>query len=277
MEGKVLEVIGLTCGYDRRFFLKDITFNVEGGEFLGIIGPNGSGKTTLLRAMTKVLRPEKGEVILEEKDLDRYGYKELAQRIAVVSQYTDSFGLNLTVREYVLLGRTPFRRQFQFLETKRDKEITQQALAVTGVLNLAQRPIAEISGGERQCVIIARALAQEPQLLLLDEPTTHLDIGHQVKILDLIRRLNKERHLTVIIVLHDLNLASEYCERLMLLKEGRIYRMGSPKEVLTYSIIEEVYGTLVVVEESPVSSKPLVCLVPEDVSKAIGDGFEGQK
>lgn len=263
----MLKVKGLTCGYDRRFLLRDISFKVKKGEFLGIIGPNGSGKTTLLRAITKVLRPEKGEIILDEKDINHYGFKELAQKIAVVSQYVNSFGLNLTVREYVFLGRIPFRSRFQMLETKQDKEIINQSLAITGILNLAQRPIVEMSGGERQCVIIARALAQEPQLLLLDEPTTHLDIGHQVKILDLIKRLNKERHLTVIIILHDLNLASEYCERLLLLKDGRIYRIGSPEEVLTYSIIEEVYGTLVVVEKSPVSSKPLICLVPEDIPK----------
>ena len=264
----MLEVKGLTCGYDRRFFLQDINFKVRKGEFLGIIGPNGSGKTTLLRVITKVLMPKKGEIILDEKNINHYGFKELAQKIAVVSQDVDSFALNLTVEEYVLLGRIPFRRRFQFLETGQDKEITHKALAITGILNLAQRPIAEMSGGEKQCAIIARALAQEPRVLLLDEPTTHLDIGHQIKILDLIRKLNEEKQLTVIIILHDLNLASEYCERLLLLKEGKIYRMGSPEEVLTYPIIEEVYGTLVVVEKSPVSSKPLVCLVPESIRNA---------
>jgi len=264
----VLEVKGLTCGYDRRFLLQDINFKVRKGEFLGIIGPNGSGKTTLLRAITKVLRPEKGEIILDGKDINHYGFKELARKIAVVSQKVDSFALNLTVKEYVLLGRIPFRKRFQFLETRRDKEIAHKALAITGILSLAQRPIAEMSGGEKQCAIIARALAQEPQVLLLDEPTTHLDIGHQIKILDLIRKLNKERQLTVIIILHDLNLASEYCERLLLLRGGKIYRMGSPEEVLTYPIIEEVYGTLVVVKKSPVSSRPLVCLVPEGIQNA---------
>lgn len=264
----MLEVKGLTCGYNERFLLQDINFKVRKGEFLGIIGPNGSGKTTLIRAITKVLRSKKGEIILDGKNINYYGFRELAQKIAVVSQDVDSFALNLTVKEYVLLGRIPFRRRFQFLETRQDKEITHETLAITGILNLAQRPVAEMSGGERQCAIIARALAQEPQLLLLDEPTTHLDIGHQIKILDLIRKLNKERGLTVIIILHDLNLASEYCERLLLLKEGKIYRIGDPKEVLTYPIIEEVYGTLVVVGKSPVSSKPLVCLVPEDIRKA---------
>ncbi len=264
----MLEVKGLTCGYNERFFLQDINFKVRKGEFLGIIGPNGSGKTTLIRAITKVLRPKKGEIILDGKNINYYGFRELAQKIAVVSQDVDSFALNLTVKEYVLLGRIPFRRRFQFLETRQDKEITHETLAITGILNLAQRPVAEMSGGERQCATIARALAQEPQLLLLDEPTTHLDIGHQIKILDLIRRLNKERGLTVIIILHDLNLASEYCEDLLLLKEGKIYRIGSPEEVLTYPIIEEVYGTLVVVGKSPVSSKPLVYLVPEDIRKA---------
>ena len=262
----MLEVKGLTCGYDK-FLLHDINFEVEREDFIGIIGPNGSGKTTLLKAITKVLRLKDGEILLENRNINYYSFQELAQRIAVVSQDVESAGLNLTVIEYVLLGRTPFMRRFQFLETNEDKKIAFQAMETVGILNLASRPISEMSGGERQCAVIARALAQEPQILFLDEPTMHLDIGHQVKILDLLKKLNKEDNLTVVVVLHDLNLASLYCDRLVLLKEGRIHSIGTPEEILTYSVIEEVYKTLVVVEKNPVTSKPLICLVPEKIRK----------
>lgn len=256
----MLQVKDLVCGYERRFFLKDIYLRVESGELLGIIGPNGSGKTTLLRAISRVLRPQKGELLFREKNINRLSYKELAQRIAVVSQTPGILGIN--VEEYILLGRIPYRRRFQFLEDRHDEEIAKKAMRLTDTLEFSQRPVNELSGGETQRVVIARALAQEPELLLLDEPTTHLDIGHQIEILDLIRELNKKERLTVIAVFHDLNIASEYCDRLVLLKDGEIYKIGSPQEVLTYQIIEEVYNTLVVIQENPVSSRPLVCLVP---------------
>jgi iron complex transport system ATP-binding protein len=164
----------------------------------------------------------------------------------------------------VLLGRIPHFEKMQFLETARDFEAAREAMSLTRTLKFKDRLMRELSGGERQLVFIARALAQEPRLLLLDEPTTHLDITHQVAILDLLKRLNRERGLTVIIVLHDLNLASEYCQRLVLMREGRIYKAGRPDEVLSYQIIEEVYKTVVVVEKNPISLRPYVLLVPEE-------------
>lgn len=261
----MLRVENVTCGYEKSgFFLEEITFEAQEGELLGIIGPNGSGKSTLLRAISGVLRPQEGKIFFNGKDISQLRFRELAQKMAVVSQGSEVVGLSFTVREFVLLGRNPYRRRFQILETRIDEEITEKAVASVDILNMAERDINELSGGERQRAIIARALAQEPELLLLDEPTTHLDIGHQVEILDLVKRLNKRDNLTVIIVLHDLNLASLYCDRLVLLKEGRIHSIGTPGEILTYSVIEEVYKTLVVVEKSPVTSKPLVCLVPKD-------------
>ena len=256
----MLQIKDLICGYDKRFFLKNTNLEVKSGELLGIIGPNGSGKTTLLRAISRTLKPQKGKVLFKEKNISQMGYKELAQRIAVVSQASSVSELN--VEEYVLLGRIPYRGRFQFLETKFDEEIARRAMDLTDTLQFSNRPINELSGGETQRVVIARAIAQEPELLLLDEPTTHLDIGHQIEILDLIKELNKKEGLTVISVFHDLNLASEYCDRLILLKDGEVYRIGTPVEVLTYQIIEEVYNTLVVVQENPVSERPLVCLVP---------------
>lgn len=258
----MLEIKNLTCGYDGKFLLKDISFKVESKELIGIIGPNGSGKTTLLRAITRQLRPKKGNVIFKGEDIWQIDLKEFAKNIAVVSQ-NPSWNF-MTVAEFVLLGRIPYFRKLQFLETKHDLEVAQKALVLTDTLKFKERRLDELSGGERQLVFISRALAQEPQLLLLDEPTTHLDITHQVAILDLIKRLNKEFNLTVIMVLHDLNLASEYCQRLILLNAGRIYITGPPDEVLNFRIIEEVYRTVVVVEKNPISFKPYLLLVSEE-------------
>lgn len=262
----MLKIKNLTCGYEKGFFLKDVTFDVNDGELMGIIGPNGSGKSTLLRAISRLLKPIRGEIFLKGKEIDRMKFKELARRISVVSQSTEEAMLNFTVREYILLGRTPYRKRFQILESKIDERIVSKVMSLTDIASLSERNINELSGGERQRAIIARALAQEPELLLLDEPTTHLDIGHQIEILDLVKGLNRKNNLTVIVVLHDLNLASLYCDRLLLLKEGKIHSVGSPEEILTYSVIEEVYKTPVVVEKNPVSSRPLICLVPGEKS-----------
>ncbi|MBN3039411.1 MAG: ABC transporter ATP-binding protein [Candidatus Omnitrophica bacterium] len=258
----MLEIKELTCGYDSKFSLKDISFNLGDREVLGIIGPNGSGKTTLLRAMTRMLAPKKGAIILQGRDISRFGLKELAQRIAVVSQ--DFTAVPMSVEEFVLLGRIPHFEALRFLETRKDIEIAQKSMDLTDTLKLKGQLVTELSGGERQLALIARALAQEPKLLLLDEPTTHLDITHQVGILDLIKRLNRELALTVVMVLHDLNLASEYCNRLILLDEGRVHKMGVPDEVLKYQIIEEVYKTVVVEGKNPISQRPYILVVSEE-------------
>ncbi len=255
----MLEVKNLTCGYDAKFFLQEVNFKVEDGELIGIIGPNGSGKTTLLRAITRVLKPKKGEILLKGKNIRDMEFRELARKIAAVSQ---SSGVNfMSVKEFVLLGRVPHYRRFQFLETKRDEEIAKKYMSLTDTLRFENQPVGEISGGERQLAVIARALVQEPELLLLDEPIAHLDITHQIAILGLIKRLNKKFGLTVIMVLHDLNLASEYCNRLILLNNGKIYKIGEPEEVLTYQVVEEVYKTVVVVEKNPISHKPYILVV----------------
>lgn len=258
----MLEVRNLTCGYDSKLVLKGITFKVDDRELVGIIGPNGSGKTTLLRAITRVLDPKQGAVFLEEKDIWRMKFKDLARKIAVVPQ---SFGgTDMSVEDFVLLGRIPHLRKLQFFESKDDLGTAERCMKLTDTFKLKDRLMSEMSGGERQLVLIARALAQEPRLILLDEPTAHLDITHQVGILDLIKKLNRELGLTVIMVLHDLNLASEYCQRLILINEGRIHKMGQPEEVLNYGVIEEVYRTVVVVEKNPISSRPYILLVSEE-------------
>jgi iron complex transport system ATP-binding protein len=266
----VLEIKNLTCGYNSKFILQDINLKVGEKELFGIIGPNGSGKTTLLRAITKVIKPKQGVILFKEKDISQMQYKELAKEIAVVSQSFET-GF-MSVEEFVLLGRIPYYKQFQFLETKEDLEIASRCMKLTDTFRLKERLMQELSGGERQLAHIARALTQEPKLLLLDEPTAHLDITHQVEILDLIKKLNRDFGLTVIMVLHDLNLASEYCQRLVLINKGQIYRIGLPDEILDYRIIEEVYKTIVVVEKNPISSKPYIFVVPEEERKKKEDG-----
>ncbi|MDP2928888.1 MAG: ABC transporter ATP-binding protein [Candidatus Omnitrophota bacterium] len=263
----MFEIKNLTCGYDERFHLQGVDLAIEEGGFFGIIGPNGSGKTTLLRSMTRVLRPEKGEILLRGNNIWHIDLRELARTISVVSQSVSTDDLN--VGEFVLLSRIPHYRGLQFLETKHDEEIADNAMTLTDTLKFKDRAMSEISGGERQLVLIARALAQEPKYLLLDEPTSHLDITHQVRVLDLLKRLNRELSLTVIIVLHDLNLASEYCDRVALLSGGAVYKEGSPQDVLDYKTIEDVYKTVVVVEKNPISLKPYIILVSEEEKRKV--------
>lgn len=255
----LLNVSNLSGGYGSKMVIKDVSFDVEKGQFLGIIGPNGSGKSTLLRLMSRALTPKRGKITFEDIDITRIHLKEFCKKIAFVPQGT-LINFSFSVWEIVLMGRIPHLKRLQF-ETKKDFEIAENALLLTSSSELKERDINQLSAGERQRVIIAKALAQEPALLFLDEPTSHLDIGYQIQILDLLKALNRNKGLTIIMVLHDLNLASEYCDKLILLNKGEIFKAGTPREVLTYQGIEAVYKTVVVVNENPISSKPYVLLV----------------
>ena len=256
----LLKAEHVSGGYHKEIIVHDVSFEIARGDFLGIIGPNGSGKSTLLRLLTQVLPLERGDVELNGEKISRMSVRELAKKVAFVPQ--DTFiHFPFSVEEIVLMGRIPHLKRLQF-ETQKDFLIVENAMTLTDVLPLRRKEIDELSAGERQRVIIAKALTQEPVLLFLDEPTSHLDIGHQVQVLDLLKRLNREKQLTVVIVLHDLNLASEYCDRILLLNEGKVFKEGSPEEVLTYANIEAVYKTVVVVNKNPISSKPCVLLVP---------------
>lgn len=266
----MLELKRVSCGYNSILVLREITCRIGAGELVGIIGPNGSGKTTLLRAVTKVLPLAGGEVLFEGRSLDRYSLKELARSIAVVGRLGD-VDLRMPVEDLVLMGRIPHREGIALIEKTADIDIARSAMESTGIGHLSGRLVESLSSGERQLAFIARALAQGPKLLLLDEPTSHLDIAHQVRLLDLIRRLNVEKGLTVLVVLHDLNLASQYCDRLLLLDGGTLKKDGTPKEVLTYKTIEEVYKTVVVVLDNPVSGKPYVFLISDEDRKRRSD------
>lgn len=262
MKEELLKIKNLSAGYDENIVLHDIGCTVSQGELIGIIGPNGSGKTTLLRAITRILKPHKGEILIDGKNIWKIPLKEISQMVAVSSQLLDP--VLTTVEEYILLGRLPYYRKYQFFETSKDETIVERYMRLTDTFRLKESLMTELSGGERQLASIARALAQEPILLLLDEPTSHLDITHQAQIMELIGRLNRELGLTVLMVLHDLNLASEYCSRLLLLNNGSIHKLGTPEEVLTYRTIEEVYKTVVLVKKNPLSGKPYVFLITLD-------------
>jgi iron complex transport system ATP-binding protein len=260
-----LKIKGFSCGYPGHFVLNEISFEIEKGHFVGIIGPNGSGKTTLFRGISGELPTLNGSIILNGQQTQKMSLREKAHNIAVVTQHIEVG--NMTVEEYVIMGRIPYQRQFQFFETEEDMEIAGKYMNLTGISHLRNKNMNSLSGGEQQLAGIARALTQEPELLLLDEPTSHLDITHQVQILNLIQRLSEELSLTVLMIIHDLNLAGEYCDTLLMMQKGTLRKTGTPHEVLNYLDIEAVYDTVVITRTNPVSSKPVVFLVSEKTLK----------
>jgi iron complex transport system ATP-binding protein len=236
----VLQVRDVTFGYDSQPLFYTVSVQVQPGEMVGLLGPNGSGKTTLLRLMSGFLQPLQGQVLLEERDLKQWGRKKVAQRIALVPQELH-VPFPFTVEHMVSLGRTPFVTSFFGSHTRQDQAIMQDAIAAAGIAPLAERVFNELSGGERQRVTIAMALAQQPRVLLLDEPTSHLDIKYQIETLELVQKLNRERGVTVIAAIHDLNLAARYFPRLLLFQRGVVADAG-PAEVLETGMLRRVYG-----------------------------------
>ena len=235
----LLEMEDLWSGYQRKDVLKGVSLKIKKGEFLGLIGPNGSGKTTLLRSMSKILTPRRGKVLYRGKDIAKISAKKLAQRIAVVPQLS-VFTFSFTVEDFVLLGRIPYLPRF-YLERKEDYLAAEEAMRLTKTLSFRERRINELSEGEKQRVVIARSLAQNPELLLLDEPAAHLDIRYQLEVFNLLRQLNQEKGITIVLVSHDLNLASQYASRLVLVNGGKIFSEGRPSEVITEENIQKVY------------------------------------
>ncbi|MCM8784000.1 MAG: ABC transporter ATP-binding protein [Candidatus Omnitrophica bacterium] len=257
----LLSVENLSSGYGRKTVLKNINFQIKEGEFLGIIGPNGAGKSTLLRNILRILPSLKGKILFRDKDIRSISPRILAQEIAYVPQQTQVW-FSFSVLEILKMGRYPFLKRYK-VERKKDWEVIEAKVRLTGIENFISASIDELSLGEKQMVFITRALIQEPTLILLDEPTAHLDIGHEIKIFDLLDKLNRQKNITVISVLHDLNLASQYCNRLLLLSEGEMIRLGTPQEVLDYKLIEEVYDTVVVVKDNPVTKRPHIFTIPQ--------------
>ncbi len=251
-----LEIENLVLGYGHTEVVKDLTFRVNPGEMVGLIGPNGSGKSTIIKAISNIIHPFSGRVLLDGRNVSKIPRQELARLIGVVPQMP-LLPSTFTAFEIVLMGRNPHLRLFQY-EGPEDMAITWQAMGKTATQSLAERMVSELSGGEIQRLIVARVLAQQPKSILLDEPTANLDINHQVEILDLIKGLCHEENLTVVITLHDLNLASQYCDRLILINEGRVHAQGTPGEVINNENVKAVYGAEGSVYTHPVNGLPIV-------------------
>ncbi len=261
-----IEVKNLSFSYGPETILAGVNLTLKQGDFIGIIGPNGSGKSTLLKNMAAILTPTGGEIIIDGTELLRWRRRDLARRMAVVGQ-GGAAGFNFTVEEMVVMGRYPYLDRFSSLRAE-DRLAVERAMHLTGCYHLRRREIFSLSGGERQRVILARALAQGTPCLLLDEPTSFLDLGYQVELLELLQSLNRRERLTIIMVMHDLNLAARYCRKLFLLYQKGIYAGGSPEEVLTRRHILEVYRTEVLIEPHPLDGKPQVIPVSANAAAA---------
>jgi iron complex transport system ATP-binding protein len=254
-----LTVDNISFGYDRTVsVLRDVSFSVHRGEFLSFLGPNGSGKTTLLRLLDRIFLPLRGQILLDDRNLGKFSRSAIARRIAFVPQ-DGGVQFPFTVFEIILMGRSPHTRGMAF-ENAHDREIARAMMQLTDIEHLAHQPITKLSGGERQRAFIARALAQQPEILLLDEPNAHLDISHQIEVFRLIRRLNTESGLTVVSVSHDLNLAATYSDRVGMLLCGSLVAMGTPHDVLTEGRIREVFRAEVLVDRHPATSTPRITL-----------------
>lgn len=258
--GTILNAERAGCRYGETWALKDVTLEVRRGELLGVLGPNGSGKSTLLRLMDGLLSPDEGRVWFRGRPLEGLPRAEVARRVAMVSQESH-FQFSFSVMEVVLMGRFPHMRRLQF-EGAEDLAAARKALEATNALDLSDREIHAVSGGERQRVLIARALAQEPEVLLLDEPTSFLDLRHKREIFRLMASLAQDAGLGVVVVSHDIDLASQYCGRVLVLREGRVVESGPPEAVITAGTIGRVFDCPVRVDGHPDTGRPRVTLVP---------------
>ncbi|GAY10536.1 ABC transporter ATP-binding protein [Pseudonocardia sp. N23] len=268
--GVRLRAESVSLGYGDRTIVDDLDLDVVQHTVTSVIGPNGCGKSTLLRALGRLLTPSKGQVLLDGKRIDKMPTKEVATILGMLPQ-TPSAPEGLTVGDLVARGRHPHQAWYRQWSSD-DEDSVHEALEWTNMGDLAERPVDELSGGQRQRAWISMALAQGTDLLLLDEPTTYLDLAHQVEVLELVRRLNRERGRTVVMVLHDLNLAARYSDRLVAMRAGRIIAAGKPSEVITEPLLAEVFGLHARVIPDPVSGTPLVVPIGTDTSEKIATG-----
>ena len=258
----MLKIEKLSGGYDHKLVVKNVSFEVGIGEMLGILGPNGSGKSTLLKVMSGILPMESGEVFIEGKSLTSYSSKELARKMAVLPQL-HSHAFSHTVRDTVSLGRYPYQSGWFSSWSKEDEASVVEAMKLTAMEKYEHQLLDMLSGGEQQRVFVAQALAQQAPILLLDEPTNHLDIAHQKQLLDTIKTQAIEKGITIVSVFHDINLASIYCDRLLLMDHGEIKVIGAPHEVVTKSQIETVYEARVSTNPHPERPKPQITILPD--------------
>lgn len=245
---KELEVEKIKYGYGEKMVLNEISFSVRKGEFISILGPNGSGKSTLLKTLNNIYKPWEGKILVRGKNIKELKKKELAKNMALVLQ-DNSVDYEFTVEDIVLMGRHPHKGRFQ-REDENDYKIISESLEMTNTTELRHRKITELSGGERQRVMIAKALAQRASIILLDEPTSHLDINHQIEILKLLKDMNKKKGTTIILVIHDINLGVRYSDKIIILNKGKILDKGKPEEIITKKNIESAYNIKVAIDRN---------------------------
>jgi iron complex transport system ATP-binding protein len=236
----ILKADALSLRFDEKNVLENLTFAVEEGKIVSILGPNGSGKSTLLKVLSRNIKPDKGIVYLDDKNLAQLNGKTIAQQMAILPQSPQAPN-DLTVRDLVEFGRFPYQSWWRG-KSKQDESCVDWALTETGLVQMADRVVSTLSGGERQRVWIAMALAQRPEILLLDEPTTYLDICHQLEIMELLAAFNNEHNLTVVMVLHDINHAIRYSDYIVVLQQGQVFAAGTPEDVITEHTLREVFG-----------------------------------
>lgn len=253
-EKELLTIKRLDWFYGEQKVLDDINLTLCKNGFYGIIGPNGSGKTTLLKNISRSLTPQKETIYLYDRDITEFSNKNLAKEISYVPQSTD-LEFEFSVMDMVLMGRSPYLKRLQS-ESGYDIDIAKNAMQITNTWHLREKNIGQISGGERQRAIIARALTQQSEIMLLDEPVSQLDMHHQIEILEILKRLTEEKKVTVILSLHDLNLAAQYCDKVILMDKGRIFKQGFPYEIMIVSNIQKVYGMKVYIMKNPLTGKP---------------------
>ncbi len=255
----MLEVRNISVNYGVCAVVQDVSFSLDTGKIIALLGANGAGKTTLLKSLNASLPMAKGEILLDEKLLKNYSRREIAQKIAVIAQENET-KFPVTVLEFVLSGRFGHGTAFGW-ETTHDLQIAENALQMCDLANYENRLMNKLSGGERQRVILARALATEAKILLLDEPTTNLDLAHQAMMFRLVRKRCKSGESAAIVITHDLNLASEFADEILLLKNGKILAKGKPVEVLTAENLKEVFGVEILLDTNPISKKVRVTTI----------------
>ena len=259
-----LKATGICFSYGQRVVLQNMDLEAGLGEVLGLVGPNGSGKTTFLRIISGILAPQRGQVCIQGRELPYLRPRDRARLVAMVQQ-NPAVPTGFTALEVVLMGRNPYLGLLQW-EGQRDIEVCQRVMELTDTWEFAHRLVSSLSGGELQRVFIARALAQETPVLILDEPTAHLDISYQANILDMIERIRRKANITVLVAMHDLTLAGQYCNRIAALHQGNIFASGEPSEVLTNEVVSRVFGAPVSIVEHPVHKTPVVLPVGQAVN-----------
>jgi iron complex transport system ATP-binding protein len=261
---KIFNMENVFAGYDKSAVIKNISLSIQKGDFISIIGPNGSGKSTLLKTMSGQIKPISGKVFFNDQPVDSYGKTKLAMEFSFIHSALEE-SAPFTVYEFVSMGLFPFRKIFNF-NTAADNDLIEDALQLTDITHLKKRLVTELSAGERQLALLAQSLVQNREIILMDEPVSHLDVKHTTDFMDILYRLNKSGS-TIISILHDINIASDYSRRIIALKDGEIFFSGTPAKVIKYKLIEELFGTVCVVLKNPISGMPFAYSVPEHAVK----------